>query len=55
MPRLVYTLRDLDTLTRENIAVIARVGARKKLELLKYAEQKGLKVASASHLRGGSK
>lgn len=47
VPRLVHNLKELDALTKTNIAIIARVGAKKKLELLKRAREKMIRIANA--------
>ncbi len=45
-PKLVHNVAELLTLKKENIAIIARVGAKKKLEILKQAKEKGIKIAN---------
>lgn len=47
VPRRVHNLKELDALTKTNIAIIARVGAKKKLELLKRAREKMIRIANA--------
>lgn len=44
MPKLVHNLNELNALTKDNGAIIARVGARKKLELIKKADELKIKI-----------
>lgn len=46
MPQLVHNIAELEKLTKNNIAIIARIGARKKLELIKRAEELKIKIAN---------
>ena len=43
-PLLVHNLKELQALKQNEIAVIAKIGARKKLELIKYAEENKIKI-----------
>lgn len=43
-PVLVHNVAELSKLGKESIAIIARVGARKKLEMIKKASELGIKV-----------
>jgi large subunit ribosomal protein L32e len=44
-PVLVHNLAELSTLDKKkNIAILARVGAKKKLELMKKANESGIKI-----------
>lgn len=43
-PILVYNTKDLERLNRDNIAILARVGAKKKLEIIKFANEKKIKI-----------
>lgn len=43
-PVLVHNLKELESLSKEKIAIIAKVGAKKKIVLLKRAEELGIKV-----------
>ena len=47
VPCLVHNIRELEALTKENIAIIARIGAKKKIELLKRAQERSIKIANA--------
>ena len=51
LPALVHNVSQLEKLGKENIAVIARVGAKKKLDILKKAQELGVKIAN----HGGKK
>ncbi len=50
-PVLVHNLNELSRLDKNSIAIIARIGARKKLEILKKADEMKIKVMNA----GGKK
>ncbi len=45
-PVLVHNLRELELLAKENIAIIARVGAKKKLEMIKKAQERSIKISN---------
>lgn len=49
-PILVHNLDELKKLSGGNIAIIAKVGAKKKLELIKFAEEKKIRIYN---LNGG--
>ena len=52
IPILVYNVIELSKLTKNNSAIIAaRVGARKKIDMLKKAQEMGIKIINA----GGKK
>jgi len=44
IPRLVHNLQELNALGKNEAAILARIGARKKLELIKEAEKAKIKV-----------
>ncbi|MCX8158686.1 MAG: 50S ribosomal protein L32e [Candidatus Pacearchaeota archaeon] len=44
IPKLVHNQKELESLTKDNIAILARVGAKKKLELIKKADELKIKV-----------
>ena len=44
IPILVYNTKDLSKIDKNSIAVIARIGAKKKLEIIKEAESKKIKI-----------
>jgi len=46
-PILVYNAKSLEKLSKDNIVIIARVGAKKKLEIMKKAQEMGIKLANA--------
>jgi len=46
-PILVHNLAELQQVQKGSIAIIARVGAKKKIEILKKASEMGIKVANA--------
>jgi|SRR3989338_4043035 len=43
-PILVHNVKELNKADKNSIIIIARVGARKKLDILKVAEQTNLKI-----------
>jgi large subunit ribosomal protein L32e len=48
IPVLVYNLKDLEKLGKENVAILARIGAKKKMELIKFAEDKKIKILNVA-------
>jgi len=44
MPVLVKTLADLKKMTKENIAIIGKIGMKAKVELIKEAEKQGIEM-----------
>lgn len=43
-PILVHNLTQLSKLDKNSAAILARIGAKKKLELIKYATEKNIKI-----------
>jgi large subunit ribosomal protein L32e len=43
-PMMVYTLKDLEKVSNENIVIFAKVGTKLKVELAKKAQEKKLNV-----------
>lgn len=43
-PVLVYNIEDLKNLTKESKIILARVGMRKKLEIIKHAQENKIKI-----------
>jgi len=43
-PVLVHNLNDLKGLKKEDAAILARIGAKKKLDLIKYASEMNIKI-----------
>ncbi len=41
---LVYNISDLEKVHKSFIPIIAKIGAKKRMELIKYAEEKGIKI-----------
>ena len=52
VPRLVHNMTELESLGKDNIAILARIGARKKLEMIKRADELKIKILN---LNKGSK
>jgi len=50
-PVLIYNLKDLNSLNNKSLAILARVGAKKKLELIKLAQEKNIQILNV----GGKK
>jgi len=46
MPYLVRSPQEISKLNKNNIIIIARVGARKKLDIIKKAQESGIKIAN---------
>lgn len=44
IPKLVHNLNELQSLGKNEAAILARVGARKKLEIIKKAEELKIKI-----------
>lgn len=44
IPHLIHNVAELSSLAKNNLAIIARVGARKKLEIIKKAEEMKIKI-----------
>jgi large subunit ribosomal protein L32e len=51
IPVLVHNIKELSILNAKNIAILARVGAKKKLELIKKAEEMKIQILNM----GGAK
>lgn len=43
-PKLVHNIAELESLGKNQIAVLARVGAKKKLEIIKKADELKIKI-----------
>lgn len=46
-PILVHNIKEILSLKKDSIAIIARVGAKLKLEMLKIASEKSIKILNA--------
>jgi len=44
IPVLVHNIDELDKVAKNQIVIIAKVGARKKIDIIKRAEEKGIKI-----------
>ncbi|MDO8563732.1 MAG: eL32 family ribosomal protein [Nanoarchaeota archaeon] len=47
-PVLVHNLKELSVLKKDSLIIIARVGARKKLDIIKKANESGFKIMNLS-------
>ncbi|MEM4271508.1 MAG: eL32 family ribosomal protein [Candidatus Pacearchaeota archaeon] len=47
-PILVHNIKELQALSKDNIAILARIGAKKKMEILKKADELKINVLNAS-------
>ena len=45
-PILVHNVAELSSLNKKQIAIIARVGAKKKLEMMKLATEKNIQIVN---------
>ena len=43
-PVLVHNIKELNSINKNEIAILARVGTKKKLEIIKYAQEKNIKI-----------
>jgi len=46
-PILVHNLKELEAANKNSIVIIARIGAKKKIEILKKAQELKIKIANA--------
>lgn len=44
IPVLVHNTKDLDKVKSGNIAILARIGAKKKLDVIKMAQERNIKI-----------
>lgn len=44
VPVIIYNTNDLSKLTKDNVAILARIGAKKKLDVIKAAQEKKIKI-----------
>lgn len=49
IPRLVHNVKELEALQKDNIAVLARIGAKKKLEMIKRAGELNIKIMNLNN------
>ena len=49
LPVLVHNVPEISRLTSKNIAIIARVGAKKKLDMIKKAEEMHITIMNVSN------
>ena len=45
-PLIICNVKDLEKLTKENIAVLSKVGMKKKIEIAKVANEKKIEIAN---------
>ena len=50
-PILVHNLNDLEKAGKESIVIIAKIGAKKKLEIIKKAQEKNIKIFNVREAR----
>jgi len=50
-PCLVYNIKDLDTVNKNSMIIIAKVGAKNKLEIIKKALKMKLRIANIAKAR----
>jgi len=52
IPKLVHNIKELESLSKNNIAILAsRIGAKKKLELIKRADELKIKILNVGGRR----
>jgi large subunit ribosomal protein L32e len=44
VPQRILTLKDLDNIRKDNLIIIGKVGAKRRIELIKKAEEMKLKI-----------
>lgn len=44
IPKLVHNLKELESLSKNEAAILARLGAKKKLEMIKKADELKIKI-----------
>jgi ribosomal protein L32E len=54
-PLLVYNLQDLEKVEKENIVIIAKVGAKKKLDIIKKAHEMKLVIDNVRKVKEAGK
>jgi large subunit ribosomal protein L32e len=47
-PSLVHNVKELESLKKDSLVIIARVGAKKKLDIIKKAQELNLKIMNLS-------
>jgi len=48
IPKAVNNLRDLEKMTKMNIAIVGKIGNKKKMEIIKKAKEKGIEIANVN-------
>jgi len=43
-PVIIYNINDLKKINKGSIAILAKIGAKKKMEIIKYAEENKIKI-----------
>ena len=43
---LIHNLAELKSLNKSSVAILAKIGAKKKLEIIKYAEENKIQIAN---------
>ncbi|MFH1290144.1 MAG: eL32 family ribosomal protein [Nanoarchaeota archaeon] len=51
IPVLVHNTKELEALSKDMIAIIAKVGAKKKLEIIKQAQEKKIKILNLQEVK----
>lgn len=50
-PVLVHNAKDLEKVGKDNIAILAKVGAKKKLDVIKLAEKNKIKILNVKEVK----
>ena len=51
LPILVHNVKELESAGKENIVILARVGAKKKLEIIKVAAEKKIRIHNVKEIK----
>ncbi len=43
-PKLIHNLKELSSLNKESIGILAKIGVKKKLEIIKSAKEKNIRL-----------
>jgi len=54
-PILVYNLKDLEKADKHSILILAKIGAKNKMELIKKANEKGLEILNLGRVKNAAK
>jgi len=50
-PILVHNIKELNALEKNTIAILARLGMKKKIEVIKQAREKGIQLLNVQEIK----